>query len=61
VRDSDCLHLAGRGGDLYAREVLFALQELWGRDTPEGGLWSRSESAVWPQAEPLDGWLPRGF
>lgn len=46
VRDADCLHLAGRGGDLYARELLFALQGLWGRHIPEGGLWSGIESEI---------------
>jgi hypothetical protein len=46
VRDADCLHLAGRGGDLYAHELLFALQGLWGRHSPEGGLWSGMGSEV---------------
>jgi hypothetical protein len=56
VRDADCLHLAGRGPDLYARELLFSLQGLWGRGLPERGLWSGSDGAMWGRGALVDGW-----
>jgi hypothetical protein len=61
VRDPDCLHLTGRGGELYAREVLIALQGLWNRDPRAGGQWSSSGNGIWPRAEALDDLVPTGF
>ena len=61
VRDADCLHLAGRGADLYARELLYALQGLWGRGTPEWGRWSGSGGGIWGPGKLVDGRGSRGF
>ena len=59
VRDQDCLHITGRGGEVYAREVVIALQGLWNRGTRDQ--WSGSDGETRARGKLVEEWASRGF